>query len=84
MNLDLSKFDGCTPGPWSVQHVCNLSVAGNALLSSSIYIFQASLQIHPDSVETNRQLLEAAPELLAEVKRLRAELAELKKQEVQP
>lgn len=73
--LDLSIFNGHTPGPWSAHagdpdegHDCyEIRRAGE-------YIASVAWQLRTDAA-----LIAAAPDLLAEVKRLRAENEALKK-----
>lgn len=81
--LDLSRFEGHTPGPWSY----------NGLVIETAYpdfrsnrrqqrcaIAETVNGYEPDEREANGRLMAAAPELLAEVKRLRKQRDELVKE----
>ena len=76
--LDLSQFDGHTPGPWKytekVGHPHRFVIGTNEPIGSPGDKFVVAYVVGMDS-DANGRLIAAAPELLAEVKRLREQLA---------
>lgn len=84
--MDLTQFDGHTPGPWQ----CILS---NPLAHGDVVTFEGEvvarirgwgwLQKLPDGAvqqDANGRLVAASPDLLAEVRRLTAEAADLRRE----
>ena len=79
--IDITKFEGHTPGPWSVGPwfdndgqpeivIEHMTPSGNLVPAVAIGGLIGQ--------EANARLIAAAPDLLAEVIRLRAEVAALK------
>ena len=77
--LDLSRFDGHTPGPWDVFDYDGQYVA--VARRSGAYVAQCSgisATIEGEQLRSNAELCAAAPTLLAEVRALRAERERLR------
>lgn len=77
--LDLTQFDGHTPGPWVPVEVMGAAVGfavGDAERKTIACVVKA-FGAEPLPSRINARLIAAAPELLTEVIRLRAELEAL-------
>lgn len=77
MSIDLTKYDGHTPGPWAWddKDYCGLDGPDrDAVLTYRN--FEGMHLTYGDSRHANARLIADAPALLDEVKRLRADLAE--------
>jgi hypothetical protein len=77
MPVDLSKFEGMTPGKWEVvrpqaaKHAGLLRVYVKDAPGGSFYIAE-SCRYWSDDVEANFAAIAAVPDLIAEVRELRA------------
>ena len=78
--IDLSQFDGHTPGPWSVKHMSDISIGESTFPICSAFMLSSPNQMKHSDVPANQNLLTAAPDLLEEVLTLRARVAELERQ----
>jgi hypothetical protein len=74
--IDLTRFEGATPGPWIPDELCIVGADGKAVAQTyRDYDFfgEDSLPVGEIArIEANSRLVCAAPDLLAEVIRLRA------------
>lgn len=81
--IDLSKYEGHTPGPWWWNGLNRLASTDFEVLEAaddgrSYGMHYAEIRHHynQQQAEVNARLIADAPALLAEVKRLRADLTE--------
>ena len=70
--LDLSQFDGHTPGPWGVDDDQGITEPSGGYVGSVRLNSYCDLSVDPDA-----RLIAAAPDLLAELKELRSYKAEM-------
>lgn len=86
--IDVTKFDGHTPGPWKITHGGFSTDDGFSIGSNNAAALRVKVvcecwpctivdQQHREELLVNANLLAAAPELLAEVLRLRSRVKEL-------
>ncbi len=76
--IDLTQFNGCTPGPWHVQSHGNRPQGVRSQFSNTaICSFHwKNYDASNATVKNNAKLIASAPALVAEVKALRELLAE--------
>ncbi|MBU8921302.1 MAG: hypothetical protein KOO63_05735 [Bacteroidales bacterium] len=72
--IDLTKFEGHTPGPWKAEMCLGRSYAIDAYSKGEIIFKELACVSGATESVANARLIAAAPDLLAEVERLRATL----------
>lgn len=71
--LDITKFEGHTPGPWWMNEQGTYVLEEEGCDGGALVICSLAAVGEPSERFTNGRLIAAAPDLLAEVKRLREE-----------